>query len=235
LTYTASGVTFLNLRNFIPSYETLLSTTASEIASTTRTSGQVTQQNLQLALLSNSTSSVVEVLTEGLHISAGTAIPGDSYVSFLALLQQPFSRGATHIASANPLDYPALNPNYFDIDFDLEVLTSIAQFVRSNLTQTAPWTDLIVSESYPGTANVSTAAEWENWVKSSFSSQGHTTGSCSMMPQAMGGVVDAKLKVYGTTNVRVADLSIIPQQFSGHPQSLVYAIGEKAAAMIQAA
>lgn len=39
-----------------------------------------------------------------------------------------------------------------------------------------------------------------------------------MLPRDKGGVVDPKLKVYGTKNIRVADLSILPLQISGHPQ-----------------
>lgn len=54
-----------------------------------------------------------------------------------------------------------------------------------------------------------------------------------MMPREKGGVVDARLKVYGTANVRVADASIIPIHVSSHIQSAVYAVGEKAAHMIR--
>ena len=46
------------------------------------------------------------------------------------------------------------------------------------------------------------------------------------------GVVDARLKVYGTTNVRVVDASIIPMQISAHLSAPLYGIAEKAAAMI---
>lgn len=43
-------------------------------------------------------------------------------------------------------------------------------------------------------------------------------GTCSMMPRNHQGVVDAKLKVYGTTNLRIADLSIVPLNIAAHPQ-----------------
>ena len=39
-----------------------------------------------------------------------------------------------------------------------------------------------------------------------------------MMPRELGGVVDPQLKVYGTTNLRVVDLSVLPLQVSVHTQ-----------------
>lgn len=53
------------------------------------------------------------------------------------------------------------------------------------------------------------------------------------MPKELGGVVDNRLRVYGTRNVRVVDASIIPFQVSGHLSSTVYAIAERAADMIK--
>ena len=46
------------------------------------------------------------------------------------------------------------------------------------------------------------------------------------------GVVDARLRVYDTTNVRVVDASVMPLQVSAHLSSPLYGIAEKAAEMI---
>lgn len=39
-----------------------------------------------------------------------------------------------------------------------------------------------------------------------------------MLPREKGGVVDPQLRVYGTKNVRVVDLSIVPLHFASHSQ-----------------
>jgi choline dehydrogenase-like flavoprotein len=55
-----------------------------------------------------------------------------------------------------------------------------------------------------------------------------------MLPKEVGGVVDETLKVYGTTNVRVVDSSVMPLQICGHLQATVYAVAERAADLIKA-
>jgi choline dehydrogenase-like flavoprotein len=55
-----------------------------------------------------------------------------------------------------------------------------------------------------------------------------------MMPRDLGGVVDNTLKVYGTSNVRVVDASVMPFQISGHLTASIYAIAEKASDLIKA-
>lgn len=54
-----------------------------------------------------------------------------------------------------------------------------------------------------------------------------------MMPREKGGVVSENLLVYGTTNVRVVDASVLPYQIDGHLVSTLYAIAERAADFIK--
>ena len=58
-------------------------------------------------------------------------------------------------------------------------------------------------------------------------SASHPAGTAAMAPREYGGVVDSDLKVYGTTNLRVVDASIIPLIIGAHLQATTYAIAEK--------
>ena len=50
---------------------------------------------------------------------------------------------------------------------------------------------------------------------------------CSMLPKEKDGVVDPKLRVYGTKNLRIVDVSIIPLIISSPLQATDYAIAEQ--------
>lgn len=53
-----------------------------------------------------------------------------------------------------------------------------------------------------------------------------------MKPRKQGGVVDAKLNVYGVHGLKVADLSIVPGNVSANTYGTALVIGEKAAVII---
>ncbi|KAJ5894614.1 hypothetical protein N7495_006305 [Penicillium taxi] len=147
----------------------------------------------------------------------------------------PFSRGNVHINSANPSDPASINPNYFMFKEDLNVQVDVARYIR-NAFRIEPLKDLVGDEFEPGLENLpdnSSGAAWENWVKSSYRTNFHPVGTASMLPREKGGVVSPELKVYGTSNVRVVDASIIPFQICGHLTSTLYAVAEKASDIIK--
>lgn len=160
---------------------------------------------------------------------------GKRYLSLSAALMHPFSRGTVHIKSANPLDPPAIDPNYFANDADVEMTLRILK-LAFKLQETAPLCDVIKERVSPSKRVLEGNNKDENlkgYIKNMFSSVFHPVGTAAMMSRELGGVVDDKLIVYGTSNLRVVDLSILPMELACHTQSIAYAIGEKAADIIR--
>ncbi|KAF8804963.1 alcohol oxidase [Phlegmacium glaucopus] len=160
--------------------------------------------------------------------------PGKKYFSILAGLNHAFSRGSIHSTSADPNVQPALDPHFFEEDFDLEGLAEMMKFIR-RMPEVSPCKDILVSpakEVNPG-PEVQTDEQLHDWIKNVINTTYHTVGTLSMLPRSKNGVVDPSLKVYGTTNVRVVDLSIVPIHFAAHSQSTAYVVAEKAADIIK--
>ncbi|KAJ7302951.1 alcohol oxidase [Mycena albidolilacea] len=156
---------------------------------------------------------------------------GRSYCSIFLALTHPFSSGTVHLASADPLAQPAIDHNILDNGVDMAILVRAIKFARK-LAATSSLNTVITEEVVPGPA-VQTDAEIEDFVRSVIDTVFHPIGTAAMLPRSDGGVVDSSLKVYGTSNLRVIDASIIPIQLSAHPQGTVYAIAEKVILSVQ--
>ncbi|KAF9468825.1 hypothetical protein BDZ94DRAFT_544141 [Collybia nuda] len=160
-------------------------------------------------------------------------IPGKKYFSILIASNHTFSRGSIHAVSNDPILSPIIDPHCFEKDIDLQTLVEMTKFARK-VAATAPFKDFLgenVVEVNPG-PDVKTHQDIEEWMKGAVCTTYHTVGSASMLPREKGGVVDNRLKVYGTRNLRIADISIVPLHFASHAQSVAYVIGEKAADII---
>ena len=54
----------------------------------------------------------------------------------------------------------------------------------------------------------------DNWISDHVETTWHSLGTCAMKPREQGGVLDARLNVYGTQNLKCVDLSICPVRAS---------------------
>uniref|UniRef100_A0A0W0G550 Glucose-methanol-choline oxidoreductase N-terminal domain-containing protein n=1 Tax=Moniliophthora roreri TaxID=221103 RepID=A0A0W0G550_MONRR len=149
------------------------------------------------------------------------------YMTLIVAYTHPFSRGSVHITSADAQVRPAIQPNYLSNRADLEILSKAIEFTLQ-LYQTPPLSDLIVAPVAPPFFKSDDAEKVNEFAREILSTVHHPVGTASMMPQEDGGVVDHNLLVYGTSNLRVIDCSIIPLQISCNIVTLAYAIGEKA-------
>ncbi|KAJ3992893.1 alcohol oxidase [Lentinula boryana] len=146
---------------------------------------------------------------------------------------RPFGRGSVHINTTDPLAPPQIDTAYLQFSFDKEVLVKGAQLAR-NLSQTAPLSSFISGPLSPS-ADVSDDEDFNNYIVENVGTEWHQVGTAPLGPFGEGGVVASDLIVYGTSNLRVVDASIIPMQIGSHIQATVYAIAEKAADIIKAA
>ncbi|KAK7046410.1 alcohol dehydrogenase [Favolaschia claudopus] len=148
------------------------------------------------------------------------------------ILSKPFSRGTVHINSTDPLIPPVIDPKYLSAPHDKFAFAKGVQYTRK-IVDTEPLKSIIAGPLSPD-ASVQTDEDFANYVNTVSVSEHHFVGTSAMTPRSEGGVVDPSMVVYGTTNVRVADLSIIANLPGIHTVSLAYMVAERAAEIIKA-
>jgi choline dehydrogenase-like flavoprotein len=144
-------------------------------------------------------------------------------------LQYPLSRGSVHIKSADINDHPTLDPGFLKHEADTAVLAAGLKMLDKIATSKA-MEGKIAKRTFPRDQQIdlSDPEQAQAAVRDSVFSEYHPVGSC-----AVGDAVDAKLRVKGLRNLRVADASVFPNHVSGNCVASVYAVAEKAADLIK--
>lgn len=158
-----------------------------------------------------------------------------NYLSWVVLKAHTVNTaGTVTLRSADPRDTPLINFHYFDKSSDAagEDLDSVVdgiQFVRKMTSRIGKH---IEEEELPG-KKVQTRDELRQFVQDNAWGH-HASCSCPIGPREKNGVVNGKLQVYGTKNLRIADASVFPKIPGFFIVSSVYMIGEKASDVILA-
>jgi choline dehydrogenase-like flavoprotein len=144
-------------------------------------------------------------------------------------LQYPLSRGSVHIKSADVNDHPTLDPGFLKHPADTAVLATGLKML-DKITTSKAMQGKIAKRTFPTDQqlDLSDPEQAQAAVRDSVFSEYHPVGSC-----AVGDAVDAKLRVKGVRNLRVADASVFPNHVSGNCVASVYAVAEKAADLIK--
>ncbi|EPS38785.1 hypothetical protein H072_7451 [Dactylellina haptotyla CBS 200.50] len=168
---------------------------------------------------------------------------GKRYGTMLQMLQYPFSTGSLHIPpvpagkeKTTSDDKPIIDPKYYQDNgtLDQAVMAAGLKF-GDRITKTAPLSKFVKRRVWPPVKDGEDEdLDLLDYVKFHTISDWHPTATCAMggFQGNKYGVVDERLVVFGTSNLRVIDASIMPIQISCHPQATVYAIAEKGADMI---
>lgn len=151
----------------------------------------------------------------------------DPYPGFLLGVSNchPTSRGHVRIRSADPLEPPAIQPNYLSTEADVAELVEAARFLRRLAAQT-PMAELIAEELQPG-PDVESPSGIEADIRRRSGSVFHASGTCAMGPDPVSSVVDARLRVHGLEALRVVDASIFPRLIAGNTNAPAIMVGEK--------
>jgi choline dehydrogenase len=149
--------------------------------------------------------------------------------TLLVRLLKPESRGTVHIKSADPLEAPAIRPNYLATRKDCDVLVA-GMKIAQRLVDARPMRRYVAREHEPASA-FTTDDEWLQYLRERGGISFHPVGTCRM-GQDDGAVVDERLRVRGIGGLRVVDASIMPTLVSGNTNAPVIMIGEKGAEMI---
>ncbi|KIM21072.1 GMC oxidoreductase [Serendipita vermifera MAFF 305830] len=149
------------------------------------------------------------------------------------VLEKPLSRGSITINSTDPLANPVIDYGFYKNPVDVEIQVEAIRAWRKVLSMPS-WQALGAQPTDPAN-NITTDEQLREWViQVSTPTTSHPSGTASMMPKNLGGVVGPDLWVYGVSKLSVVDASIIPMIPATHIQSTVYAIAEKAADLIKA-
>lgn len=233
--YTASGYAYLPWTTVSPATAATLYNLAQNDTSLSSPVDKLKQSYSSPAL--NDTVPQLEVIFSdgytGLkgYPASSSPLNGIGTFTLIGVVQHPLSKGSVHINSRNTSLPPTINPNYLSHPYDLHAATTLARFLRT-VAQTQPLRTTWSAEYEPGAAAVMSDADWEAYTKANTLSIYHPVGTCAMLPEADGGVVDAELRVHGVQGLRVVDASVIPLLPSAHIQTLVYGIAERAAEMM---
>jgi choline dehydrogenase-like flavoprotein len=157
-----------------------------------------------------------------------------NYVTVVAMLAHPFSRGSCHI-SPDPSHQPEIKFNYLSHPLDTEILARHLRLIERLFQQPtfaamAKLKGKRLPRSFPHP--IISLADAKGILPINSATNYHPSSTCSMMREDLGGVVDERLRVYGTTNVRVCDASVLPIIPRGNILTAVYAFAEKAAEII---
>ena len=142
---------------------------------------------------------------------------------------RPESRGTIHIRTPHAADHPAIQANYLSAVEDQECAVRAVRFAR-DMTKTSALSPFIEREHMPSD-NPQTDEELLDAARAMAQTIYHPTSTCKMGSDAMA-VVDARLRVHGVKNLRVADASIMPTIVSGNTNAPTIMIGEKASDLI---
>jgi choline dehydrogenase-like flavoprotein len=145
-------------------------------------------------------------------------------------LLRPKSRGTVSLHSADPMQAPAIDPNFLGEIDDLESMVAGYKTTR-RLMEMPALRALQKKDMF--TTGIETDDDIRALLRARVDTVYHPVGTAKMGTDPLA-VVDPKLRVRGLEGLRIVDASVMPTLIGGNTNAPTIMIGEKAADMIKA-
>jgi choline dehydrogenase-like flavoprotein len=142
---------------------------------------------------------------------------------------RPTSQGSIHLQSRDPMQGPAIRPNFLDTEEDRQTIIDGMKVARRIFGRPA-LAHYIDHEMSPGNA-VQSDDQWLDFARENGQTIYHPIGTCRMGSDA-GAVVDPRLRFRGLEGLRIVDASVMPAMVSGNTQAAVMMVAERGADLI---
>ncbi|KAH7233349.1 GMC oxidoreductase-domain-containing protein [Fusarium tricinctum] len=184
-----------------------------------------------------------------------SSVPEGQYVTVGNYTAYPYSRGHIHItgpAHDDPLDFDV---GYLSDKYELDLKKQVWAYKRSReiMRRTKMYRGEVeaghptwpegskvastdITDALSDVKDLEYSAEddkaIEEWVRQTVMTTWHSISTCRMAPREENGVVDERLNVWGTKGLKLADLSIAPENVGANTNNTAIVVGEKAADII---
>lgn len=198
---------------------------------------------------------VLLILTRNRYFADHSSLPDDAeYVSMANWTAYPYSRGHIHITGPGILDPIDFDVGYLKDENDIDLKKHIWAYklqremwrrmsiFRGELASSHPVfpedSEAAVIEKadgpiFDGDKRIKYTAEddkaIEKKVREIVSTTWHSLGTCKIGAREKKGVVSPTLSVHGVTGLKLADLSVPPQNVGANTGNTAFVVGERAA------
>lgn len=153
----------------------------------------------------------------------------DDYgVTITTVLVKPKSRGHVRLRSANPADLPLVSPHLLKDPDDMAMMVAGQRFFREVLQSGALGKRIkqVIAPPGPDLGDAAMAEHCRRFVKTNYHPASTARMGADGDPMA---VLDARMRVRGIDNLRVADMSAVPNINAGNTNAPAMMLGDRCA------
>ncbi|MDO8360246.1 MAG: GMC family oxidoreductase N-terminal domain-containing protein [Devosia sp.] len=156
----------------------------------------------------------------------------DTYgVTITTVLVKPKSRGFVQLRSGNPDDMPLVSPHLLRDPDDMRIMVAGQRFFRDVLLSGAlgQHVEKVIAPEGPDLGDEAMAAHCRRFVKTNY----HPASTARMGADGdRMAVLDARMRVRGVDNLRVSDMSAVPNINAGNTNAPAMMLGDRCADFI---